>query len=258
MDENRVKTQAFLKREPLRTPNLTFPRLTQSETLQLILDSTEPLWIDFVNAHTYISSIDSLELSAALKNVDLLLNDGVGLEWLSKAYKKPFLENLNGTDFLPFLLDSLKKNGARLFLIGGKESIGKRACEKIKIRWPQVEVCGYQSGYFSQEEESRLLEEIAGKMPTIIIVCMGVPHQTLFVHRNLRQLKNSGANLIICAGGWVDFISESTSRAPKWMRKLKFEWVYRFLLEPKRLFKRYFFGNIRMLWQIFKAKLRLL
>ena len=87
--------------------------------------------------------------------------------------------------------------------------------------------------------------------PDILIVCFGCPKQEKWIYENY---KDYDATVSVCAGATVDFLAGNVNRAPKWMSQHGLEWFYRFLQEPKRLFKRYFVDDIKILGLIRKYK----
>ncbi len=90
--------------------------------------------------------------------------------------------------------------------------------------------------------------------PDLLIACLGCPKQEKWIYENIAEYD---AKVSVCAGATVDFLAGNVKRAPKWMSEHGFEWFYRFLQEPKRMFKRYFiddFGIIRLVFKYWKVE----
>jgi len=96
-----------------------------------------------------------------------------------------------------------------------------------------------------------LNEMIYEAHPDLLIACFGCPKQEKWVYENYRKYE---AKVSLCAGATVDFLAGNVRRAPKWMSEHGFEWFYRFLQEPKRMFKRYFIDDLKILKLIKKYR----
>lgn len=210
--------------------------------------------INFVNAHCFnISVIDKAYL-AALKESDLLLNDGIGIKLASKLKHIKLKENMNGTDFIPRLIELAVKEGKSIYLLGAKPKIIDEAVDKLKSKYANIKIAGYHHGYFSQDEELKIIEDINISKADLLILGLGVPIQEKWVMRNRAKLET--VRLTIAAGAVFDFISGKVVRASKFTQKIGLEWLWRFMQEPKRLFRRYFIGNFIFFYHIlFNKKL---
>jgi exopolysaccharide biosynthesis WecB/TagA/CpsF family protein len=204
----------------------------------------------FVNSHCFNISQQDKEYKNALLNSELILNDGIGIKIGAKLIGLDLIENLNGTDLIPKIIQQacrLKKN---IYLLGGKEGIAAEASKKLKLRFPDINISGTRSGYFSIEDEPGIIKELDGT--DLLILGMGVPKQEVWAFTNKNKLKD--VKLIIAGGAILDFISGNVNRAPEWLRKLNLEWLYRLLIEPGRLWKRYLIGNIKFFYYLFRFK----
>ena len=88
--------------------------------------------------------------------------------------------------------------------------------------------------------------------PDILLVAMGVPRQEFWIAKNITS---SHCTLPIAVGALLDFLSGSVPRAPAWMRRLRLEWVFRLIVEPGRLWRRYVLGNPVFLARVVRQKL---
>jgi alpha-1,3-mannosyltransferase len=221
---------------------------TESQAQELIEDlatvADQPVKVAFANAHTINVANSSPSFKTVLDNF-LVLNDGVGLNIASKIkYGKAFKANLNGTDFLPFFLTNTSKS-YRVFLLGAEESSVAVCLEKWKINYPQHEFVGYENGFYKQDDLPAIIKRIQSLETDLLIVAMGNPKQEQWIEEHLVA---TGAKIGIGVGALFDFTAGKVQRAPEWVRKLKSEWIYRFLQEPRRLLRRYFIGNIKFLY----------
>ena len=117
-------------------------------------------------------------------------------------------------------------------------------------------ISGVNQGYLRDETENRaVLDKINASGAELLIVGMGVPLQEKWIERNLHLLDN--IKIAVAGGAIIDFLAEKVKRAPPWFQKLGIEWLYRFIQEPKRLFRRYFIGNIVFFVYVLRLSRRL-
>jgi N-acetylglucosaminyldiphosphoundecaprenol N-acetyl-beta-D-mannosaminyltransferase len=174
-------------------------------------------------------------LSSLLNRADLSLPDGVGV--LSAAAKKGFFfrERVPGIDFGEAILERASKEGLRVFLLGGKEGVARRAAANLSTKYPGLKICGAHSGYFQKtgKENAEVLHIIQNAEPHILFVCFGFPMQEKWILKNLPALPS--LHLIAGLGGSLDVWAGTLKRAPKILQKQGLEWAWRMLREPKRL-----------------------
>lgn len=216
------------------------------------LDENNTQTIFFLNAHYYNLSCKDYLYRKVLNESTLLLNDGLGVSLGLKFKGIKEKENMNGTDFIPKLLELFAKNNNKIFCLGAKEEVIKEVPKKLKSKYKNINIVGFKSGYFNKENEEKVIYDINNSGAEILIIGMGAPLQEIWVSENKHKLKS--VKLIIAGGAIFDFISEKVSRAPKIIRKLRLEWIYRLYLEPKRLFSRYVIGNITFFLNIFSNR----
>jgi len=177
-----------------------------------------------------------------------VLNDGIGIKLGGLLKGIRFKENMNGTDLIPRVLEYSAKQNKSIFLLGAQDEVVKKAVDTIRHKYPSINIAGYNSGYFNEDESGQITKRIDALNTDILIVGMGVPKQELWVSENREKLPR--VNILIAGGAVFDFLSQRFRRAPKLLRVMGLEWFYRFLQEPGRLFHRYFIGNIRFFYNI--------
>ncbi len=220
------------------------------EYCNLFLHSDEGCkMIFFLNAHCFNIAQKNTDYLNAINHADLLLNDGIGIKIGTKILKLPHKENMNGTDFIPKVIELCLDKKRPIFLLGAKEGISDIASETLKLKYPGINIVGCRSGYFVKEEEDKMIKEINDLKAEVLIVGMGVPTQELWIYKNREKLKS--VKIAIAGGAIIDFISGNVKRAPVWIQKIGMEWLFRFAQEPKRLFRRYFSGNFIYFWHVF-------
>jgi len=164
-----------------------------------------------------------------------IVNDGVGVDiatWL--IHRQKFHQNLNGTDFIPCYLQSVKDK-ARVFLFGAKPGIAERAAQKLRSDFG-VNVVGTCDGY--QQNSHKVIADMNMSGANIILVAMGNPAQENWILSHRHTLD---AYVFIGVGALLDFLAGDKPRAPQFIQRLRLEWFYRLCLEPTRLIRRYTF-----------------
>lgn len=233
----------------LHVDNFTLDECIRKSILQLYVN--EPNRLCFVNADCANSAYKDDEYRHVINSAGMVLADGIGMKLAGRLLRQDIRENVNGTDMFPRLCRDLETTGKKIFLLGGKPGVAEGVRDWIRSHYPQTIVCGYQHGYFSAEENAAVVEKIRKSGTDLLLVAFGAPRQDLWIAENLEA---TGARLGVGVGGLFDFFSGRIPRAPQWMRDIGMEWFYRFLQEPRRMWKRYFIGNFVFLSRVLREK----
>ena len=228
--------------------------LSMEKALDTILEWLEEghaKQVCFVNADCANISCRDPAYLKVLKEADLCLPDGMGLNLAGRILKQHIEENVNGTDMFPLLCERLSRTDRRLFLLGALPGVAEEVEGWIREHFPQVSVCGTRHGYFEPDEEQEIIQEISASGSHLLLVAFGSPGQDMWIHRHMKEL---GVRVAIGVGGLFDFYSGRHARAPRWMRRIGMEWMHRLMLEPRRLWKRYLVGNAVFLTRVLKEK----
>lgn len=164
-------------------------------------------------------------LLSLLLSGDLLLADGVGVSLASRLAGEGRLRTVRGIELGEALFPFAEREGLRVFFYGGKEGVARRAAENIKGRYPSL-VIGCASGYGEEPTE-----KIRAFSPNILFVCLGVGRQEAFIAKNARRLPFACLGL----GGSLDVWSGEVRRAPRVLRTVGLEWLWRTALRPSRI-----------------------
>lgn len=202
----------------------------------------------FCNAHTANLARSSPALRVALTGATVF-NDGVGLDLASELlYDMPFPENLNGTDLTPALLAALPA-GTPVFLLGSAPGVAE-AAGRILAQRHGITIAGTHHGFFTAAQDPQVVEHIAASGARLVIVAMGNPGQELWAARRCEQLGIP----VLCVGAFLDFTAGIVARAPGVIRTLRIEWVWRLMLEPRRMARRYLVGNAAFLLAVLRQR----
>lgn len=179
----------------------------------------------------------SEEIRTLLNSAQVLLPDGVSLLLMSRLISEPMENRVAGIDFGEELIALSEKEEARVFLLGAKRGVAKKAAKKLLQRHKNLKICGIHNGYFSNEDEGEVISKIQNANPDVLIVCMGFPRQEKFVYKHQKDFES--IKVIACLGGAFDIWSGRRARAPRIIQKAGLEWCWRLFTEPSRA-KRFF------------------
>lgn len=220
-----------------------------------IIASGKKSYIVAINVDVIMKIEKDSYLKKITDNADIVLVDGKPLVWISKWHKRPVKEKISGSDLVPQLCRRAVKKGYTIFIIGGKDGVAEKAKDNLEKELPGIKIVGTYApplGFYKDKDELNKINEMISKAhPDILITCFGCPKQEKWVYRNYHKYD---AKLSICAGATVDFLAGNVNRAPKFMSDHGLEWLYRFIQEPKRLFKRYFVDDIKIIKLIWKYR----
>jgi exopolysaccharide biosynthesis WecB/TagA/CpsF family protein len=166
--------------------------------------------------------------------------DGMPVVWLSRLLGRPLPGRVTGADLVPAVLERAEALGLSVHLVGGAPATAEAAKSTVLARHPRLTWTGHESperGFERDPERAAaVVEAVASASPDIVLVCLGSPKQEEWAVRHHSALPGS---VLLCTGAAVDFLAGTLSRAPRWVQAIGFEWLYRLLKEPRRLWRRY-------------------
>ncbi len=210
------------------------------------LQQHTPTCVGFFNANTSNQAASQPRLAELLQGW-LVFCDGIGADIASRVlYGAAFPENLNGTDFTPHFLRHTRHK-LRVFVLGGHPDVTQRATDELKRQAPQHQYVGSQHGYFRPEDVPAIVGSIRNLKTDLLLVAFGTPLQEFWLADHFAATQ---CRLGFAVGGLLDFVSGNKPRAPLWVRRVRMEWIYRLILEPRRMWRRYILGNARFLARV--------
>lgn len=238
-----------MEKQPLL--NTYVNNVNMEEAIQAIEDmiaSEKKSYIVAINVDVVMKIENDSYLKEITDEADMVLVDGKPLEWIAKWHKRPIKAKISGSDLVPILCERAAEKGYSIFIIGGKEGIAEEAKQNLERDLPGIRIVGTYAPPFGFEKDEKELSKINAMIsdvhPDILIACFGCPKQEKWIYENYQKYD---AKVSVCAGATVDFLAGNVNRAPKWMSDHGLEWFYRFLQEPKRMFKRYFIDDVKIL-----------
>lgn len=212
-------------------PILNLNRKTLKNTILQRVEEGRKTLLFFANTNLIVKTQPIVN---RLQNDDVMIvNDGIGVDiasWIIHGHK--FKDNLNGTDFTPFYFEGNRKH--KIYLVGSTLPDLEKTAYFLTHQLGQ-QVVGVCDGYQGIKDPD-LIRKINSSEAEVVLVGMGNPLQEIWILDHYQELN---AKLFMGVGALFLFLAGNKPRAPQWVRKFRMEWLFRMLLEPKRLAKRY-------------------
>lgn len=222
--------------------------ITMNETLELIKQAVEEkrqIHHTVVNAGKIVMMQTDEKLFKSVISSDIINADGQIVVWVGRLLGKAIPERVTGIDLMDRLMMEAHKNHYKVFFLGAREEIVKRVLDIYSQRYSPAIIAGYRNGYFSKAEEPMVARQIQQSGAQILFVAITSPKKENFLYENKDLL--SSVNFVMGVGGSFDVVAGFTRRAPVWMQKTGFEWLYRLAQEPRRMWHRYTVDNFKFL-----------
>lgn len=218
--------------------NLPFDNVNMDGALSLAEKAIETRGVSLAvtpNAEIAELCIRDEALQRIVASADLVLPDGEGVILASKILGKPLQCKVAGVEFGERLLSLAAERSYKVFLLGGKPNIADAAAKALMSKYIGLSVVGTHDGYFEKfgEANEAVIDEINRSEAVILLVCLGAPLQEKWIAENKEKL--TFVRLAACLGGSLDVYAGTVKRAPKLFIRLRAEWLYRLIKEPKRL-----------------------
>jgi len=190
-----------------------------------------------LNAHYAEQSLNSPLLTHFYRSADLVHCDGVLLKWACEVLNPgvKLQERIVGTDLYYDILEEADRRGWRVFLLGGSTEIVESAASYLQQHYARLHLAGFHHGYVDLLDE-RPLQMIEKSRPELLFVGLGQPRQEQWL---LKYRARLNVPVCIAVGAGIAYLSQKLPRAPRWMRQAGLEWLFRLLVEPRRLWRRY-------------------
>lgn len=236
--------------------NVNISAINMEDCIKYIVENfnqTKGTYICAANVHTTVYAKENKEYRDIQNNSFLTLPDGKPLSIIGKRKGFTSMDRVTGPDFLEKILEvSVQHNWTHFFYGNTYENL-QQMINYINDHYPNINIVGYEPSIFRKlniEEENELIKRINEKNPDFVWVGLGAPIQEELCSRLSKKTKS----LWIGVGGAFNVIAGIIPRAPQWMQKYCLEWLFRFLKEPKRLFKRYIITNAKFIYYLSRTK----
>ncbi len=267
----------------LGIPVDSFTKEQARRYLQQKISSGTSMQINTINVEFLHRAISDQAVAEMIRSSSLNFADGVGVLWAAKFLtldfpknyfwrhivgflklllslttiiiypgyiRKPIPERIPGSDFIYDLSKFAVRNNLKVFLLGGDPSVPEQAALKLQTDVLDLRVAGTYEGSPKIEDEEKIISIVKKSEADILFVAYGVPAEELWLERNLGK---TGAKIGIGVGGTFDFLAGRKKRAPKIVRLIGLEWLWRLILEPRRYRRQ--LALPKLVWQVFKYKI---
>ena len=215
-----------------------------NELIENSINQNSKIVLAHHNLHSLFLSLRNKQLLEFYNEVDYIHADGMPIIWINKVLGiDMYRENrITFMDWIHKLLELANNRHWRVYYLGSKDWIIEKLVQRIKNEYPDLKF-NARNGYFdiSGQEGDTVLNEIRDYRPNLLFVGMGMPRQELWIKKSFEEI---GVNAFLPCGACFDYLAGASRIPPRWIGKIGLEWLYRFLCEPIRLFKRYFFEPI--------------
>ena len=246
-DENYSSNQPFkrykVKQDTIKMFGIDIHPMGMSAALDVVnecITSKQSLHVGMLNAAKVVNMKRNPALGEDVTSSNLILADGSAVVLASKILNKKLPERVAGIDLMHGILDRGNKLGYRVFCLGATEEISEEIERQINKHYPGVIIAGRQNGYFSEEQQADVAENIAASHADVLFVAITSPKKEQFMAKWGDIMR---VPVVHGVGGSFDVFAGKVKRAPLLWQKMGMEWLYRVLQEPGRLWKRYLITN---------------
>ncbi|MCU0473439.1 MAG: WecB/TagA/CpsF family glycosyltransferase [Bacteroidales bacterium] len=212
--------------------------------------------INTINSHSFNVALKDIEFYNALLKSDILIPDGIGIVFALRFLKNIKIRKIAAYDLMIYEFENLNKVGGKCFFLGSSDKVLDLVKKRAAIEYPNISIATYSPPYkpvFSEEDNKVMIQAVNEFSPEVLFVGMTAPKQEKWSAANFEKLN---VKHVGCIGATFDFYAGTVERAPEWMVRIGMEWLYRLIMEPKRLWKRYIIGNPKFIWYVLKEKFK--
>jgi N-acetylglucosaminyldiphosphoundecaprenol N-acetyl-beta-D-mannosaminyltransferase len=209
-------------------------KLSMQQTVEYLVQAIEnrqTTQVITANPIMLMTALEQPAYKAMMQRAELIVPDGAGLVWAASYVGEPVAEKVAGIDLMHQLLAIGENKGWRIFLLGASPEVIQITADKLRARYPQLQLVGVRDGYFTESDDAAVISQIRDAAPDILLVGRSADKQEPWIDQHKAGL---GVPVIMGIGGSFDVLSGKLKRAPKIFIRLRLEWFYRLLQEPWR------------------------
>jgi N-acetylglucosaminyldiphosphoundecaprenol N-acetyl-beta-D-mannosaminyltransferase len=242
----------IFRKKILSVPIDTVDFKTALKKIEKMINSDSSHQVATVNPEFIMAAQKNNELKDILNSTSLNTPEATGVFWAMRfLHHIKLKEKVPGVDMFWAICKLSEDRGYRIFMLGGKPGVAKKAATRIRLIHPRLKIVYTYPG--SPKETKNIRKLINHTRPNILFVAWGAPKQEIWIAKNLRKFHSP--LVAVGVGGTFDFIAGVRVRAPKWMQRIGLEWLYRLIQEPKR-FGRIWMAVVRFPFAVFISKFR--
>ena len=214
----------------------------------------ESRYVCAANVHMLMESYDSPGYSQIVNSADIVTPDGMPLVWMMRMKGYPDQQRVYGPTLMLHVLEAAARKNVPVGFYGSSPKVLQSLLARLQARFPNLEVDYSFSPPFqeiNQKEDAEIVECINASSARILFVGLGCPKQEIWMSEHRGRIQA----VMLGVGAAFDFHAGVKAQAPAWIQKIGLEWLFRLVIEPRRLWKRYLYHNPRF---VFLATLDLL
>lgn len=214
-------------------------------------------YICVTGVHGVMESRDDDDLRAIHNASGMTTPDGMPLVWASRYAGMSHVRRVYGPDLMLALCEEAVRHGWRFFLYGGRDGVPERLADRLRARFPGLQIVGCWSPPFREltsAEHVEVDERINAARPDVVWVGLSTPKQERWMAAHRDRLD---APALIGVGAAFDIHAGLVRQAPGWMQRSGLEWAFRLSQEPGRLWRRYLRSNPRFVAAVLRSRPRL-
>jgi len=219
------------------------------ESLQAIDGTVSQRVFACANPHSLVVAHEDPDFQRALVQAEFVVADGVGVSLMARVTGLQIGPRIAGLEYFVAISNALQdRRAGRVFFFGSSQRVLGMIAERFAKEFPSLTLCGLLSppfGEWDETENKKMVRQINEARPDVIWVGMTAPKQEKWVERNRQELQ---APVIGSIGAVFDFYAGTYPRAPHWVCQLGFEWAYRLMMEPRRMWRRNLVSAPKFIW----------
>jgi exopolysaccharide biosynthesis WecB/TagA/CpsF family protein len=212
-------------------------------------------YICFSNVHTLVMARENPDYARVLNESAFAFPDGAPIAQLQQKSGMELAERVAGPDFMEHMFKASTDGSITHYFYGASQNTLDELNKKLLEKYPGIVIKGMYSPPFREltpEEDQRDVDMINASGADILWVGLGAPKQEKWMNAHKGRINA----VMMGVGAGFDFHAGTINRAPLWIQKIGFEWLYRLFQDPKRLIRRYFITNTKYMWYLMLAKIK--
>ncbi len=208
----------------------------------------EPIHLWGINVPTFAMARTIPEVVDFSQKFDVVTADGAGIPIFGRFMGQKIRAHVGVPHVSEELIELAERKGYRVLLFGATPEVNAEAGRRMKEKYPLLNLCPGIDGYYAREAEEEVATKIRDLKPDILLVGMSVPRKEKFLlaWKDFMQVPVG-----VGCGGYIDVLAGKTSLAPKVIERMAMSWLWRFILEPRRLFSKMLVGGLLFIFYIF-------
>lgn len=196
-----------------------------------VIEQRQPHQVITANPIMVMAAQDDPAYLSMMQRAELIVPDGTGVVWAAKYVGEPVVERVPGYDLIHELMKVGESKSWKVYLLGASNEVIQAAAEKLRTAYPRIKLVGVRDGYFKDEQDAEVIQDIVDAAPDLLFVGRSAANQEPWIGKYKQQI---GVPVMMGVGGSFDVLSGKLKRAPVLFQKLRLEWFYRLMQEPWR------------------------